>query len=297
MADSNGSVLIGVDGGGSGCRAAVACDFQSSRGEGAGGSANFSTDPDGTIENVRAAISSACAQAGIDPAVLKTRGVAHVGLAGVMDDGDAARVAARLPIADCFVTDDRPTAVAGALGGGDGYVIAAGTGSFVARSVGGKAGFVGGWGLRIGDEASAAWIGRALISRVLHCADGLYPHSELTERILSEFESTTIGVVRFSLKATPFDYGAHAPKVVEAAKAGDANGLDLMRAGAAYLVQALKALGFAPGARLCAMGGIGGAFVDYLPGEMTANMVTAQGSPLDGAMVLAAQRAGKAGVA
>ena len=85
----------------------------------------------------------------------------------------ATAIAEALPIDNVTVSDDRPTNMAGALGGTDGYVAAIGTGSFLGRQSGAEQRFIGGWGLRLGDEASGAWLGRRVLSRVLDWRDGV----------------------------------------------------------------------------------------------------------------------------
>ncbi len=169
MSHESAPILIGVDGGGSACRVAVCAGAQ--RIEAQGGPANVSAEFEPAIAAIREAIEAARAQAGLSVADLG-RARVHLGLAGVMNDAVAARVAAALPFERIAVTDDRPTALAGALGAEDGAIAAIGTGSFLARQAGGQALLAGGYGFAIGDQASGAWLGRRLLQQVMLCVDG-----------------------------------------------------------------------------------------------------------------------------
>ena len=174
-------LVFGIDGGGSGCRIAVQ-DMQGRLvANASGGPANFTTDPDGAMRSILSAIASMTSEH-LQPA----HGCAHIGLAGIMDAADAAKLADAMPFAKTAVTDDRVTTVAGALGDADGYLISTGTGSFVAAQTDGVQRFLGGWGLKLGDQASGAWIGLQSLQRTLLAHDGLMPHSDLTQAILSD---------------------------------------------------------------------------------------------------------------
>ncbi|TNB92177.1 BadF/BadG/BcrA/BcrD ATPase family protein, partial [Paracoccus marcusii] len=72
------SLYLGIDGGGTGCRAAIADAAGRVLGRGQGGPANINSDPFGAVTSVLAAATAAMAQAGASPADL----TAVLGLAG-----------------------------------------------------------------------------------------------------------------------------------------------------------------------------------------------------------------------
>lgn len=274
--------LVGVDGGGSGCRAAIATrDGVLAVAE--SGPANVSSDADGAVRNVLQAVEAAGLQAGIS----LSETVAHIGLAGVMSRDDAAWVAAKMPFARVAVSDDRPTTVSGALGSANGFVAAIGTGSFIAGKTADEFRFVGGWGAAVSDQASGAWLGRGALERALLCFDGLEVYSQMTREILKQFGDDPNAIVSFSQRARPSDLAEYAPLVVEAARHDDPHGLSLMMHGADYLQRGLQAVGF-EGGSVCLTGGLGLRYTSYLKGvEVTA----ARGSALDGALALAGELA------
>ncbi|SPH17817.1 Glucosamine kinase GspK [Defluviimonas aquaemixtae] len=279
-------ILIGVDGGGTSCRAALAMSGR--RIDLKGGPTNVS-DFNGAIDRLRTLLDRLIGMAEVaEPDRVAIR--IHLGLAGVMDDGIATRVAAALPFERVCVTDDQPTTIAGALGPEDGAVAAIGTGSFVGRQFGGQIRTIGGWGFLLGDEASGAWLGRRILGETLHVLDGLAEPSALTQEIAGELGQGA-GVVAFALSASPAEFGALAPRVLAAAESGDPAARRLMGEGADYVRRALRALGHEAGATLCLTGGLGPVYAAYLPEALSQDVVEPRGTALDGALVLAARMA------
>ncbi|HCP82110.1 MAG TPA: hypothetical protein DIT67_11140 [Octadecabacter sp.] len=282
MSNSSHPLAIGVDGGGTGCRVAIgtAADGVLARAE--GGRANVTSDPKLAIENVIATVEAAAASGGF-PVARLSDATAHVGLAGVMTEQDARRVSSALPYKHSNVTDDRPTALNGALGGEDGFLLSVGTGTIAAASKNGDIRSVGGWGFSVSDQASGAWIGQKCLRAVLLSHDNLSAHSDLTRAVLRKFHDDPNEIVAFSMTATPGDYGTFAPDVTESARAGDPVGQSIMMAGATYLQQCLTALRFNAGDALCLTGGVGPHYTDYLPADTISGLRERKGNALDGA--------------
>ena len=218
---------------------------------------------------------------------------AHLGLAGVVDEADAAAVAEALPLEFAEVGDDRRATLVGALGDADGTVAGVGTGSFLARRSGMDMQLVGGWGLRLGDEASGAWLGRRLLTSVLEVVDGLREPTSLTEETFGSFRRSPGGIVRFSLESAPADFAALAPRIVDAAGAGDPVGTLLMRDGSGYLTTTMLKLGWQEGERLCLVGGVAPHYRAYLPERFARSVVPPEGTALDGALRLAGDLASR----
>ena len=279
-------LVIGCDGGGSGCRVVIADAGGRVLAQATGGPANVFSDFDLAIESLTAALRDAVAQLGLPLAALENA-VAHLGLAGVQSSQMGAKVAAALPCPKARVTEDRVVAVAGALGEADGVLLAIGTGTIIAAARGGVVTHVGGWGLQLSDQASGAWLGRGLLEQVLLCHDGLERFSDLTRDTFAAFGNDPRALVRFAASARPSDYARHAPAVVRAGQGRDAAGLELMQRGATYLARALAAIGFAHGDALCLTGGVAPHYAPYLPQAAQAAIVPARGSGLDGALALA----------
>lgn len=289
MTDRDTSFLIAVDGGGTGCRIAVGTASGGILAEATGGRANVSTDFDEAIAHILEATATATKAAGLDVADY-AHATAHLGLAGFTGPDIGARVSAALPFGRSVVTEDTTTTIVGAIGQEDGFVIALGTGTIVARQRDGAQTCVGGWCYQVSDQASGAWLGHGALEQTLLVVDGIQPRSDLSDRMLSKLDGAG-GIVQFSLRARPGDFAKLAPDVVELASAGDPIGVSLMQAGATYLERALSALDYQRGDVLCLSGGLGPHYAPYLSDLMTQNLAAPQGRAVDGAFALARQTA------
>lgn len=280
--------IIGVDGGGTSCRAALR--YGSVAVERRGGPANVS-DFAPAIATIRDTLLGLAADAGLAPAALG-RAQLHLGLAGVTTNEKASRVklalAESLTLGRITVSDDQRTTFVGALGAQDGAVAAIGTGSFVGRQAGGKLRVLGGWGFKLGDQASGAWLGQRLLQEVMLAEDGITDPSGLTRAIMARHGGNPASVVAFAIAATPPDFATLAPEVASAATAGDAVALRLMGEGAHYIARALASLGWQAAEPVCLAGGIGASYRHHLPAPVIAALRMPLGTALDGALALAA---------
>ena len=278
--------ILAVDGGGTRCRL-VLCSGAAGRWSVEMGSANVSSDFEGAAAQIRAGLTALAAESGASEEALRDV-PAYLGLAGITGPALAERLQKALPFKHVRIADDRPIALRGALGAQDGAVAHCGTGSFFALQAGGDMRFAGGWGLVLGDEASAAWLGRLALSRVLTIVDGLAPATDLSADILADFGGPA-EIVAFAAGVKPVEFGRLAPKVSAAAEAGDDLGRSLMQAAADHIATTLALLGWQPGQALCLTGGIGPLYGAYLPETLQAAIGAPQASPLEGALALARQ--------
>ncbi|MCP5085292.1 MAG: ATPase [Rhodobacteraceae bacterium] len=286
MLESDDMCLVGVDGGGTSCR--IGLLHRGVRTEVKVGKANVSTNLGGAIHTIIQGMDSVAEKAGVSKDTLY-QGNAYLGLAGVTGPEVTATVAAGLPFRNIVVEDDRISAVVGALEDQDGVVAGIGTGSFLSRQSQGKIRFIGGWGFQLADEASGAWLGRALLSRVLRVVDGIAEPTKLTKTVFAEFGNQAGGVVIFSLNASPADYAQLAPQVIDAAALGDEAAIKLMDEGARFIESGLTAIGWQPGEPLCLMGGVARHYKPYLGSDFLTSLIAPKGKALDGALALASR--------
>lgn len=270
--------FLGVDGGGTGCRAAVCDSTGRILGEGRGGPANIASDPDGARENILAAATSAL------PAGA-TLGQLHavMGLAGANVTQSVARFSPGLPFARLRIDSDALIAVKGALQGDDGVVAAIGTGSVFASQRAGAVRQIGGWGLMLGDEASGAWIGRSILARCLGARDGFVPLTPLLSALMAE-RGGPDGIVAFAQSARPADLATLAPAVVTS---DDPAAQAVMTAADAHVAAAISLLQGDSPLPVVFLGGLGPVFAQRLAGRWAIRQ--SLGSALDGALWLARQ--------
>ncbi|MGB8813254.1 MAG: BadF/BadG/BcrA/BcrD ATPase family protein [Paracoccaceae bacterium] len=206
-------LFLGIDGGGTRCRAAVSDASGCVLGTGSAGPANIATD----IENARVNILDATMQAlqgvvGPSAADVLPHLHAALGLAGANVPTCAARLSTTLPFASIQIKSDAVIAAKGALHNDDGIVAALGTGSVFAVQRAGKLSQNGGWGFVLGDEGGGAWLGRALLSRSLRAVDGVEPMTPLLQSTLNDLGASS-GVLSFGLTGRPADFAAFAPQI------------------------------------------------------------------------------------
>lgn len=288
MSDKKNSIYIGIDGGGTGCRVAITDGHGQHLGKSLGGPANPTFQPKIAVTNILEAIDAARVDAGLDMDSLKSAR-AFLGLAGIRNAKIADHIAAALPVKQARVVEDRITTVTGALAGGDGAVAAIGTGSFLAQTTLGKTTYVGGWGFRLGDQASGAWLGHQLMRHVALCIEDIAPHTALTRTALAHFNGDTDQFFDFANTATPGDLGQFAPQIAKSAQEGDTTAKTLMQEGADYIAKSLKFLNYHPNQPLCLTGGLGPHYANFLPDNLTTNVIKPKGTALDGAVALALQ--------
>ena len=285
MTQLHDTSILAIDGGGTRCRIALTAGGETLAVQ--AGSVNVSTDFAAAVAELRRGLEDVARKVG------KTiEELAHVpayfGLAGITGPDIADRLAAVLPMRHVRIEDDRPAALRGALGDQDGIVAHCGTGSFAAARIGGRIRLAGGWGPVLGDEASAQWVGRRALSRMLDTVDGFLAETDLSRGLLDKFGGAP-AVVAFAGTASPAELGALAVAVTENAAKGDAIASDILQDAADYIAATSRNLGWTTGLPLCLTGGIGPHFEAYLPEEMRAAVTPALGEPLTGAIALAGE--------
>ncbi|MFC6491270.1 BadF/BadG/BcrA/BcrD ATPase family protein, partial [Nitratireductor sp. GCM10026969] len=182
--------------------------------------------------------------------------------------------------------------VRGALGPHDGAAAIVGTGSVFGARVAGQVRIIGGWGFLLGDQASGARLGRALLEEVLLAHDGIRPGSALTGAVLARFDHDPGAMVTFGKEARPADFGAFAPEIFAAAEKGDPVAGRLVADGVAAIEAALDAVMPKGCDRLCLLGGLGEPYAPYLGARYRAVLQPPLGTALDGALTLAVERFG-----
>ena len=288
--------FIGIDGGGTSCRAALADGNGTIIGRGKSGASNILTDPDNALRHITEAANLAFQEAGISPDLSSAS--AALGLAG-NNVGDAVNyVKARLPFRQSDIVSDGVIALQGAIGDEDGAIGIVGTGTvYIARHEG-MLHSVAGWGFQVSDLGSGARLGQLALQESLLAYDKIHPMTPLTEAVLSEFGGNPEAVVDFARLAKPGDFGRHTPKVFEFAGLGDETAIRILKTGAAGIDEALDAVNGITKSkgRLCLLGGLGPLYPPYLAERHRARLSEPLADALTGAVALAVKAYGKVGI-
>lgn len=286
-------LFLGLDGGGTASRARLTDAAGNRLGEGIAGSSNLNLGIAPAAEAILAATRSALAEAGLSDAALP-RIIAGFGLAGANVDAlHAALLAHPFPFADIALASDAVAACLGAHGGAAGAILVVGTGSQgQVLTATGATQAIGGWGFELSDGGSGARLGQQAIRTALLAYDGLTPASALTDAILARFGGTPAQAAVWGKQATPRDYGAFVPLILDHAAVGDPTAEALLAAGAAEVAGLLRRLIELGGERIALMGGLAGIYPPLLPPDLTARLVPPQGDAMDGALILARKKGG-----
>lgn len=284
---TGGPLYLGIDGGGSKCRALLTDAGGRVLGTGVAGPANPFQHYEGAVDSIAEASLAALAEAGLGEEAL-ARAVAGVGLAGVNVPSIRERVCRwGHPFAAMYLTTDIHIACLGAHGGEDGAVIVAGTGSVGHVSVRGRSHTYGAHGFPLGDKGSGAWLGLEGMRAALLSLDGLGPGTELLPDFEDHLDASGLELVARMAGARPGDYGALARRVLACAGRGDAVALEIVMEGAGYLDR-LAARLLSHGAECFAMlGGLAPHIAPWLSAGTRASLVPPRGQPDSGAVAYA----------
>jgi len=280
-------LLLGIDGGGTRCRARLAASSGEVLAELATGPANLRLGLKRSFDAVFEAAALCLDRAGL-PHERSRAIVACLALAGASEPSHlAAAQAHKHPFARAIITTDAHAACIGAHGGRDGGIIVVGTGTVGWAVLKGQPYRVGGWGLPLSDEGSGAWLGGEALRRVLWARDGRMAWTPLLRALFAEFHNDPHAIVHWTRSATPRDFGSFAPRIMDYAARGDPAGRELMKNTALH-IDALAARLVAAGAeRLCLVGGCA-PFVQPWLGEQTkSHLVEPAADALHGALDLA----------
>lgn len=253
-------IVLAIDLGKSGCRVLRVAEARRWHGESSG--ALGMSHPDGpasALDAIEHALEAGnVPDHGVDVVCLGAAGVASA-------PQSAARIATMLAdrfTASALVTSDAVTSHAGALGGGPGVVLAAGTGA-VAITFDDEDALVqvDGWGQMLGDEGSGWWIGREGLMAACRDLDGRGPRTRLraeAERTFADLRELPrrLGDATAAIPVL----ASFAPVVLAGAERGDEVAEDILQraieALAATVAAAARRAPSAPVIRCCLIGGL-----------------------------------------
>jgi glucosamine kinase len=279
-------LFVGVDAGGTRCRARVRDGDGRLIGEGEAGPANIRRGARAAMEAVVAASRAALASGGLGDEAF-SRLQAGIGFAGVCQrSGMAAALDEPHPFASRTVTTDFAIACLGAHEGRDGGIVIVGTGSAAYARVGAEEWRFGGWGFEVSDDGGGAPLGREAVRHALRAADGLAPKGPLADEILKTLGGDQDAAVEWVGRAAPADFGRLAPAVFRHA-AADAEAARLRDQAAAHAGALVLRLARCGAERVALVGGLAAALAPHLPGPAKALIVPPLADAAEGALALA----------
>ncbi|RWX67574.1 N-acetylglucosamine kinase [Mesorhizobium sp. M4B.F.Ca.ET.089.01.1.1] len=279
--------FLGVDGGGTGCRARIEDEAGTVLGQGLSGPATTRLGIEPAWASVSRAFGAAIDEAGFGPAEI-ARIRAGIGLAGIGRKGalEALKAIAH-PFASIAFVSDGVGACLGAHSGQDGAIVIAGTGSIGLGFVDGRDLRVGGYGFPISDEGSGADLGLKAVRLALRAHDGRYERTALLAEVMQRFKNDPMEAVAWMDRASATDYAALAPMVIRHADQGDAAGRRIVQSAAEQVDTFVRVL-FDKGApRVTLLGGLSSPLEPWLAPDVRRRLKPADGDAVSGAIIVA----------
>ncbi|WOF22375.1 BadF/BadG/BcrA/BcrD ATPase family protein [Microbacterium betulae] len=291
--------LVGIDVGASGARARAISGEAMVERSGPGAVAS----DDGAGIAIRAVIEQILAV--VEPHDVVSLGVGATGIATLAGDrgGLKGALGGLAPGAVVVLAADAVTAHLGALSGRAGVTVAAGTGAIgIAQTEDGSLHRVDGWGHLLGDVGSGAWIGQRALVEAMRAYDVRDASGRaLLERGVERFGPTeTWPAQLYGRDDRAAVMASFVPDVIALAEKGDEAARRILDAAAEGLAETARAALSRPGVppRLALTGGLFSSAALFRGVASRApdgvEVVSAEGTPLDGAVRLARMATGTA---
>ncbi|KAF7774009.1 hypothetical protein PCIT_a0381 [Pseudoalteromonas citrea] len=281
-------LYIGIDGGGTKCRATIYSLEHGVLGTGLGGPANPLHGLERTLESIMVSTQLALQDAGLHVEQVHSLN-AGLGLAGVNLPALYDKIMQwDHPFQQMFLTTDLHTACIGAHEGEDGAVIITGTGSCGFSLVNGKTVNFGGHGFAQGDMGSGAWMGLEAVKAALLDLDGLGQPTLLSSLLLQHFNTpNAMGIAEQMAGQPSSGYARLARFVFNAAEQGDELALTIVKQGAEYISRLAQRLLESGPPRLSMIGGLAEPLNKWLAPEIAEKVELPKQPPEMGAIYFA----------
>ena len=274
MASQPDPLFIGVDGGGTGCRARIEDAQGCLLGTGIAGPAALRIGVDRALAEVVKACRVALEEAGLGSNALSSVHAA-VGLAGVGRKGVLEQLVLQPhPFRSVVYAHDASIACIGAHGARDGGIVIVGTGSVGFAVVGGR-------------EVSGADLGLHSIRLALRAYDKRAVETSLTRDVMMRFHNDPFEAVAWMDHATATDYAIFAPLVMRHADAGDPVARRIIRDAAEQIDELVRRLSDCGASRVALLGGLASSMQPWLAPDVQRRLVPVEGDAVDGALHLA----------
>ncbi|WP_269632028.1 BadF/BadG/BcrA/BcrD ATPase family protein [Pelomonas sp. BJYL3] len=278
---------VGVDGGGTGTRVKLADAAGRVLGQGEAGPSALGQGVAQAWRHILDALQQAAGQAGLSSVPLAECALG-AGLSGANLLADAQDFIRTQPgFAAVLLENDGFTTVLGAHGGRPGVVVAAGTGTVgeVLRPDGSR-GIASGWGWITGDEGSGAWLGLRAMGHAQQAMDGRVPVSQLALAVWEVAGRDRESILAWCAAAGQHGFASLAPRVLDAAEAGDKPAQALRMQAVVALEQLAHSLDPQEELPLALAGSIAKRLLAHFSGNIRARCVESQGDSADGALLL-----------
>jgi len=292
--DNSKELFLGIDGGGSKCKAIVMNENNEILGTGISGPGNPLHGFEQATRSITESAKLALKDAGLSHIELNELN-AGVGLAGVNLPALYDQVNAwQHPFKQMFLAHDLLIACLGAHHSNNGAVIISGTGSCGFSCVDGQEVLIGGHGFPQGDKGSGAWFGLQATKQVLLSLDGIVEPSMMNDVLLKKLACTNVtSIVEAIAGKTATFYAQLANLVFDAAEQGDTVALAIVEEGSEYINSIARTLLTKKPARLSMLGGLTPRLKSWLDKGLQSQLSEPISAPEVGSVLFARQELAK----
>lgn len=289
--DNNNQYFLGIDGGGSKCKAIVVNAQNQVLGTGISGPGNPLHGFEQAVNSIVESAQLALKDAGLNDLSISDI-PAGVGLAGVnlpvlfeqMSNWEH-------PFKQMFLTTDLLIACLGAHNGSDGAVMITGTGSCGFSYVDGHPYIVGAHGFPHGDKGSGAWFGLQAAKQVLLSLDGITTESSMNDKLLALLDVDNGVDLVEAIAGKPATYYAKLANLVfDSAEEGDQLALSIVKEGAGYISDVARQLWKKNPPRMSLIGGLTPRIQSWLDEDIKEQLSEPLSPPEMGSVLFAQQQ-------
>lgn len=253
------------------------------------GSASLTNDFDTALSNISLVANDLIRQAGCSFSEVSL----VCGAAGAEDkvkNNNLKNGLAELNLAGTSITSDAKISLYGASHGNPAIVVALGTGSVAMRlDEDGNQTQFGGWGFKVGDQGSGAYIGRELVCEVLREIDkGDYQQNTLVMQTLSIIGDNRQAILEWVNKATPATFASLSPLISDHMET-DRIARNIINRAIDEVERLIQLSRGETGLPVYLTGGLGLVMLPLLSEATRAYTKLSKGTAVDGALMLAEQ--------
>lgn len=282
---------LGIDAGGTKCRAAVFCRGNVLLGTGVSGPANPVNGLQLAQDSIVQSVYQALNDAGLHQVAFKQLNVG-AGIAGLhLPMMQHAMSQWQHPFKSFYCTTDLHAAVTGMHQGRDGGVIILGTGFSALGIVNGVQHAIGGYGFPINAQGSGSWLGLQAIEAVLLAFDGIGPETSMLKAV-TQHEGLLCLATGLN-QGNSAEFAKFAPLVFEHADQGDLLAKAIIEQATEFLQAVIKRLNILGVTEIVLVGSVAQRLQSRLQGNFAQSIVQGKASTEFGAITLAKKRLAK----
>jgi len=284
-----GPYFLGIDGGGTKCKARLEDRQGNFLAEFVSGPANPFRDFNTAIESIEQAVAGVYFAANLAPQQATASTHAVIGLAGLNIPSCLDTMQRwKHPFANLQLTTDLHIACVGAHKQDAGAIVIIGTGSSGVVCTAHRQIEFGGHGFSLGDKGSGAWFGSHAIRCALESLDGIRPCSPLIDELMQYIQCEFAHqIVDLYLDASPAKFAELAPIVFKHADNKETLATEIVTQGADYINQLCHQMMQHNPPRFALIGGLSHKIVDWLKADITAQLCAPLNTPEAGAILIA----------